>query len=294
MQCPPACPPITITMNLPPWPSPPMSVQPAVQPSQPLSPMPAPAAAPGAAGPPAGAPAPPIFQSNAVASVTVPMAIAPHPPSPPPVVQEPAKVQSPKKRVEKLAKNMTAELLEEYDSLHKEVLGEWESWQGLAARLGPKIEHLQQASNGLKAVVSSVRDLHIPSVGSHCAKLTSCDTCAASAICGWCTSSLRCVPGSQDGVLEPGACGTSPGSDAAYSFSSCPGMGCDAYLSCGDCTQQASCGWCGTASGPGHCLQGSEWGPMGAAPGGPNSEVAATCTAQGPTWIHRNGQHNQC
>lgn len=199
-----------------------------------------------------------------------------------------------KKRGERVNKNMTLELLDQYSSLSKEVQEEWESWQALAGSLGPKMEHLQQASNGLRAVESSVHDLHIPDVRSLCSKLTSCDECAASSTCGWCISSLRCVPGTLNGMLEPGACNIGVESNAAYSFSSCPGMGCDAYSSCKDCSRQASCGWCGAASGPGHCLQGSEWGPMGATPGGPNAELAATCPADGPDWIHRNGKHSQC
>jgi len=302
-QCPPACPmpPITITMNLPPWPAPPMPVQAAVQSQAPL--VPAPVASPGAAVPAA---APPSLQSNTVTQVTVPVQInhppIPHeealqapqsralPPSPPPAVE----VEAPRKPVDRVTKNMTAELLEEYNSLHKEVHEEWESWQGLASSLGPKMEHLHQASNSLKAVVSSVHDLHIPSVASLCSQLTSCDSCAASSICGWCTSALRCVPGTPDGILEPGSCGAGDGADGAYSFSSCPGMGCDAYSSCGQCTLQATCGWCGATGGPGHCLQGSEWGPMGAAPGGPNAAVAASCPARGPSWIHSNGHHSQC
>lgn len=300
-QCPPACPEIKITMNLPPWPAPPMPMQPAVQ-APAHAPAPATMTSPGPAvtatlNPSSGGP---TFQSSEITSVSVPVTVnqpatptGAAPPAPP-VVQEAATAKALKKRGEKLAKNMTAELLQEYNSLHKEVHEVWESWQGLAGSLGPKMEYLQQASNSLRAVVSSVHDLHIPDVRSLCSKLTSCDACAASSICGWCTSSLVCVPGTPDGILEPGACGTGVGSDGAYSFSSCPGMGCDAYLSCAECTQQASCGWCGAASGTGHCLQGSEWGPMGAAPGGPNEALAVTCPAQGPDWIHRNGKQSQC
>lgn len=205
-----------------------------------------------------------------------------------------AVVGAQKKQGERVVKNTTLDLLKEYSSLNEEVNKEWASWTALAGSLGPKIEHLQQASNSLHEVETSVQDLHIPDVRSMCSKLASCGECTASSICGWCTSSLHCVPGTPNGMLEPGSCHIGVDSNEAYSFSSCPGMGCDAYSSCEDCSRQASCGWCGAASGPGHCLQGSEWGPMGASPGGPNAELAVTCPAGGPDWIHRNGKHSQC
>lgn len=295
-------------MNLPPWPIPPTLH---VDPPQAQSPTSAPA---GIAAPiPGGSPhpqtvaAPGTFQGNAITSVSVPVTIKNRPPkirggappAPPtsPSDQGQAKMGTLKSAAGMAtpdAKNISGELLQEYSSLQREVRQEWESWQGLAGNLGPKIEHLQQASNNLRAVVSSVRDLHIPDVGSRCSQFTSCNECAASTICGWCTSSLRCVPGTRDGVAEPGICGTGIGDNGAYSFSSCPGMACEAYSSCEKCTRQPSCGWCHAAGSPGQCLQGSEWGPMGAAPGAPNAAVAATCPAEGPEWIHLNGKHSQC
>lgn len=192
--------------------------------------------------------------------------------------------KSPSQASKKVAKDSASEaLVAEYKALTTEVHEEWDAWEGLAGNLGPKIESLDEASKGLKAVISSARMLQVPSVNGICANLTSCSACAASPVCGWCTSSLTCVPGMPEGPAEAGACG---GQKVAYSFSACPGMACEVFTSCQLCTQQGTCGWC---SSDNRCAEGSEWGPMDT-----KSPSKVVCAAKSPSWVHSDGQHKQC
>jgi len=140
--------------------------------------------------------------------VTIKQPPAPQDAIPPESPQEAAEADTPKKGEsdDKIPKDAMVELVDEYGLLQKEVRDQWKSWQELAASLGPKIESMKSSASSLRALVSSVRDLQIPDIHTICRKLASCDECAASSVCGWCTSTLRCVPGTRDGILEPGAC----------------------------------------------------------------------------------------
>lgn len=198
--------------------------------------------------------------------------------------------------------NVTAALLNEFGSLRTQVSKEWNSWQRLSAEVWPKVDQLGADEAEASKFFSSARELRLPSVVELCARLSSCDLCGSSPVCGWCAASLRCVPGTPEAPAETSLCATS---SADYSFDGCPGSSCEAHASCERCAQDGLCGWCGAT---GRCMEGSEWGPktkgLPGKPcdtGAPVSHVQAGWDAEQTqrcgdphTWVHHDAPRHSC
>ena len=84
-----------------------------------------------------------------------------------------------------------------------------------------------------------------------CSQKTSCSTCIASASCGWCRSTKKCVQGDNIGPTE-GTC-------SFYDYGKCSESGCNGYRDCTSCLVNSECGWC---EGVSLCVEGSRDGPV--------------------------------
>lgn len=142
-----------------------------------------------------------------------------------------------------------------FETLRRDLGKEWSSWSDLSAMVWPKVDKLALDAKRMDQTLTSAKELRLPSVVGLCAKLKTCSECSTSPICGWCSSSMRCVPGGEDGPVDSSFCATSA---KDYLFSGCPGMSCPSYTSCGPCISDGLCGWCASSR---RCFEGSEWGP---------------------------------
>jgi len=154
--------------------------------------------------------------------------------------------------------NSSAAIRASFEKLRHDLGKEWKSWTDLSAEVWPKVDRLALEAKRMDQALTSAQELRLPSVVGLCSSLEHCSDCAASPICGWCASSMRCVPGGLDGPVDSALCTTTAATD--YLFERCPGMSCPSYTSCGPCTADGLCGWCASTS---RCLEGSEWGPSG-------------------------------
>lgn len=206
------------------------------------------------------------------------------------------------------ARNVTATLLTEFTGLQGVVAQAWHDLEDVSAVVRPQVTRLSLQAEHMQEVLKDARKLRVPSVDAVCEDIgSSCSKCAESSICGWCTASMKCVPGSRNGPGEDGSCPA-----AQYSYESCPGMGCKGFNSCDLCTADAMCGWCSSSS---TCIDGTEWGPSRAAlalpflaarvpcnvASQPNAYVQQVAPSQdkqcglGGTigWVHRDSQTSQ-
>lgn len=196
-----------------------------------------------------------------------------------------------------------APIFGELHALQDDVKLAWRAWEETASHVGPEIEDLLKDASRTKDLLVSMRRLRVPDIWELCGNLSSsCGGCAAVPVCGWCTASMRCIPGTAAGPAECKAC-----SRAAYSFGSCQGLSCAVYKSCSTCVTDPNCGWCGDKQGL--CSEGSEFGPSeGAAgvvpagcPAGPDASVRVSAWASKPGrarplegWTHRDNVGSQC
>jgi len=191
-------------------------------------------------------------------------------------------------------------VLGELDVLRNEMGQAWQSWEETVSDVSSQVEELKTDTNKTEVLVSSLRGLKVPSVTDLCAKLIGCGDCAAVPVCGWCSASMKCIPGSTAGPFQAGSCATT-----AYSFASCVGLACESYITCAACSGDANCGWCGggatisvgassdAGGGGGLCTDGTEYGPSPRSDG----RVPEGCPQQNvPTlsWVHRDSAEHQC
>mmetsp|Transcript_103154 Transcript_103154/g.178145 ORF Transcript_103154/g.178145 Transcript_103154/m.178145 type:complete len:239 (+) Transcript_103154:87-803(+) len=144
-------------------------------------------------------------------------------------------------------RNGTLALVSEYDALQSDVQEAWNSWQEAVAVLGPKVERLSLEATRMKEALSSARRLRVPKLKEVCARAGSCGLCAEIPICGWCATSMKCVPGNLGGPLAQ--C-------PQYHFNTCSGMSCEVYESCETCTTDLSCAWSTLSL---KCTDGKTW-----------------------------------
>uniref|UniRef100_A0A8C7UMU6 Attractin-like protein 1 n=1 Tax=Oncorhynchus mykiss TaxID=8022 RepID=A0A8C7UMU6_ONCMY len=92
-----------------------------------------------------------------------------------------------------------------------------------------------------------------------CTLRTTCANCTSQAMeCMWCSSTQRCVDSNAYVISFPyGQC-------LEWQTGDCPSENCSGLRTCGQCLDQAECGWCGdpTNTGKGQCMEGSYRGPM--------------------------------
>mmetsp|Transcript_33833 Transcript_33833/g.79063 ORF Transcript_33833/g.79063 Transcript_33833/m.79063 type:complete len:250 (+) Transcript_33833:70-819(+) len=186
--------------------------------------------------------------------------------------------------------NASASLDAEMEGLQREMQASWSSWQEAYGTAASEVEGLNESATHLEELVESARRLGGGNAAvEYCQSFTSqgCSGCVSSHICGWCASSMTCVPGTKaHGVAGDGSLCPSAG---AFTWGTCPGQSCGSYTACGTCTADANCGWCSAAlpSPGGGCISGSEWGPIRV----PGSVVE--CPAM--SWVHRNSESsNEC
>uniref|UniRef100_A0A4W5LSM9 Attractin like 1 n=1 Tax=Hucho hucho TaxID=62062 RepID=A0A4W5LSM9_9TELE len=92
-----------------------------------------------------------------------------------------------------------------------------------------------------------------------CSLRTTCANCTSQAMeCMWCSSTQRCVDSNAYVISFPyGQC-------LEWQTGDCVSQNCSGLRTCGQCLDQAECGWCGdpTNTGKGQCMEGSYRGPM--------------------------------
>uniref|UniRef100_A0A8C8HUR8 Attractin-like protein 1 n=1 Tax=Oncorhynchus tshawytscha TaxID=74940 RepID=A0A8C8HUR8_ONCTS len=92
-----------------------------------------------------------------------------------------------------------------------------------------------------------------------CSLRTTCANCTSQAMeCMWCSSTQRCVDSNAYVISFPyGQC-------LEWQTGDCASQNCSGLRTCGQCLDQAECGWCGdpTNTGKGQCMEGSYRGPM--------------------------------
>lgn len=88
-------------------------------------------------------------------------------------------------------------------------------------------------------------------IGAPCSEFVGCEACSSEIGCGYCASSGRCEAEGASGSAQSSC----PASEFATWPGSCPGY-CASHATCADCTDQAGCGWCASATGP-HCVEAS-------------------------------------
>uniref|UniRef100_A0A8C7UM57 Attractin-like protein 1 n=1 Tax=Oncorhynchus mykiss TaxID=8022 RepID=A0A8C7UM57_ONCMY len=92
-----------------------------------------------------------------------------------------------------------------------------------------------------------------------CTLRTTCANCTSQAMeCMWCSSTQRCVDSNAYVISFPyGQC-------LEWQTGDCASQNCSGLRTCGQCLDQAECGWCGdpTNTGKGQCMEGSYRGPM--------------------------------
>lgn len=199
-------------------------------------------------------------------------------------------------------RNVTTSLLTEFAALRDDVGKAWQDFEEVSATVGPQVKRLSLKADHLREVIKDARKLRVPSIAKVCEELGACGKCAASPVCGWCTASMKCIPGSRDGPADE----AEPCPAAQYSYEMCAGMSCKAYASCDLCTRDAMCGWCSSSS---TCIDGTEWGPSRAAlalpflaarqpcdflTSGSTPAQDKQCMAGGTIgWVHRNSRTAQ-
>lgn len=102
-------------------------------------------------------------------------------------------------------------------------------------------------------------------VVDRCVSRTECGGCTTTPGCGWCRSSLSCMPGTPSGPTMGRTCPSWAGSRSSCAN---PSDSCNSSGNCASCTQRAGCGWCsdsdtchsGTSSGPNdRACGGGDW-----------------------------------
>ncbi len=98
-----------------------------------------------------------------------------------------------------------------------------------------------------------------------CTQFTSCAGCTPNNGCGWCGASNRCVTSTQSGPVAgscaggfawfPQQCTTTPPPDAGPATDRCNQFS----GSCGACTPNGGCGWCGATN---RCVSSTQMGPV--------------------------------
>lgn len=79
-----------------------------------------------------------------------------------------------------------------------------------------------------------------PEGASYWQSLGQCLPCTSSEACGFCTSTLQCLPGTQLGPFDDVPC-----PEWHYESSSCPAIpNCQAYTNCQSCAAIDQCAWC--------------------------------------------------
>mmetsp|Transcript_51158 Transcript_51158/g.147641 ORF Transcript_51158/g.147641 Transcript_51158/m.147641 type:complete len:226 (+) Transcript_51158:146-823(+) len=166
-------------------------------------------------------------------------------------------------------------IFNELEGLSNEVSQATSMWDNLEASVQPQILRLHNEADQLRNILGSVRKLRIPNVIAFCRGLGSCSSCAAEPVCGWCSTSMKCVPGTKQGPADLSFC--SFPSDV-YTYGACPGQDCGGYTSCETCTADATCGW---QSRELQCMTGTERGPWNTTTWRGDDELRNH-------WVHRN------
>ncbi|KAM6956454.1 attractin-like protein 1 [Aplochiton taeniatus] len=129
------------------------------------------------------------------------------------------------------------------------------------ATAGLKANPCTAMTDGLiceKPAVSSLSQSARP-CKTPCALRTSCANCTSQAMeCMWCGSTQRCVDSNAYVISFPyGQC-------LEWQTGDCMAQNCSGLRTCGQCLEQAECGWCGDPSdmGRGVCVEGSYRGPL--------------------------------
>uniref|UniRef100_A0A8C7URM8 Attractin-like 1a n=1 Tax=Oncorhynchus mykiss TaxID=8022 RepID=A0A8C7URM8_ONCMY len=119
---------------------------------------------------------------------------------------------------------------------------------------GLKANPCTATTDGLICEKPSARPCKTP-----CTLRTTCANCTSQAMeCMWCSSTQRCVDSNAYVISFPyGQC-------LEWQTGDCPSENCSGLRTCGQCLDQAECGWCGdpTNTGKGQCMEGSYRGPM--------------------------------
>uniref|UniRef100_A0A673ZDZ3 Attractin like 1 n=1 Tax=Salmo trutta TaxID=8032 RepID=A0A673ZDZ3_SALTR len=119
---------------------------------------------------------------------------------------------------------------------------------------GLKANPCTATTDGLICEKPSARPCKTP-----CSLRTTCANCTSQAMeCMWCSSTQRCVDSNAYVISFPyGQC-------LEWQTGDCASQNCSGLRTCGQCLDQAECGWCGdpTNTGKGQCMEGSYRGPM--------------------------------
>uniref|UniRef100_A0A8C7UEX5 Attractin-like protein 1 n=2 Tax=Oncorhynchus mykiss TaxID=8022 RepID=A0A8C7UEX5_ONCMY len=119
---------------------------------------------------------------------------------------------------------------------------------------GLKANPCTATTDGLICEKPSARPCKTP-----CTLRTTCANCTSQAMeCMWCSSTQRCVDSNAYVISFPyGQC-------LEWQTGDCASQNCSGLRTCGQCLDQAECGWCGdpTNTGKGQCMEGSYRGPM--------------------------------
>lgn len=89
---------------------------------------------------------------------------------------------------------------------------------------------------------------------AECGAFENCVQCSVNSECGWCSASLKCLPGTNDTRPSVGVC-----SQAAWHFQSPACGSCHQQTSCATCTHLPACGWCASN---GKCFVGGSRPPI--------------------------------
>merc|ERR1719326_1636363 len=111
-------------------------------------------------------------------------------------------------------RNVTASLLAEFASLRGVVGQAWHDLEEVSSVVGPLVKRLSLKAAKLREVIDDAKKLRVPNIAQACEELGSCSKCAASSVCGWCSASMKCVPGNRDGPADEAA----PCPAAQYSY----------------------------------------------------------------------------